>query len=68
MLAIRYGAGAMKRTTKRKKAKRELSRQRPAHFTAQEEAFFREGDTGELETEYEQPTSWLRRLFPWSAA
>ena len=56
------------RAMKRKKKKRAPSHKRPAAFTAQEEAFFREGDTGELETEYEQPTSWLRRLFSRSAA
>ena len=52
----------------KRKKKRGQSRKPAAHFTAQEEAFFHEGDTGELETEYEQPRSWLRRLFSRSAA
>jgi hypothetical protein len=51
------------RAMKRKKKKGQQSRKRPVHFTADEEAFFREGDTGELESAYEEPTSWLRRLF-----
>jgi hypothetical protein len=53
----------MKRKPKRKNNKGQQSRKHPVHFTADEEAFFREGDTGELPVEYEQPTSWLRRLF-----
>ena len=51
------------RAMAKRKKKRVQSHKRPAHFTAEEEAFFREGDTGELETAYEEPTSWLRRLF-----
>ncbi len=46
------------------KRKRKRARKQVTGFSAEEEEFFRAGDSVEhLEPEYERPTSWLRRLF-----